>query len=630
MKRSAKVLMAVAGCLALSSALVVTVNSAKTTHKQGTTKPAPKIAAKIKSVPFLMPECFYQATNYVEVDTKGVRTPKLPAPTAASRKVRNELKNTTKPIFLIWSRDKTADFPALGDPRVQQVLAKEYYVVRVAGIGGHYYVTDNEIQTRFWDTKMYCVGNNKFGFYREWSASMDADTLLAELKEANDHVRGRGLYASSSKQPSPDITPFLEDAIEIAKKKNHAIVVSLYAYRCPPSNTFDRNIINSARVLTYMANTAVLCRIDADNEGSAVMARAGLSFYPAVLVLSPQGRITSTYDGNDNATEFVNYLKQAVPGAIKATEGIDVSDIPCKWMPGWGHDYDKAVANARKNNRKILVYIDDHGWWSYHAKYGDQGLATADVKNRLKGYELLQVEPANNPLAKTYKLGASPFAAVIDADNKLYLYDDFLEFSHMQRLQEANNLDTTREDAETLRRIQLNPVTFEPIEPRDPKIDKENKDDGNWLPELNLANLTRHYVYRFKPELAYKALLEYIKWSDIRKQDHYFAPEFAAQICRQFINLEQYDRAITAGELAVKMANQKKDDRDRLQPYYFLGKAYMMSAQHLDKARKLLEVAYEIADDSAGYSSYRLKEPASALLAELDKKEGKKAVVRPK
>ncbi len=623
MKSSSKVI--VAGCLALSCALAVTINSAKTTQKQGSVTSAVKAAGKTKSVPFMMPECFYWDTNYVEVDLKGVRTPKFPTATAASIKVRDEIKKTKRPIFLIWSRNKAADFPALSDPRVQQLLAKEYYVVRVAGIGGHYYVTDNEIQTRFWDTRMYCVGNSRFGFYREWSASMDGDTLLAELTEANDHLKGRGFYADTSKLPSPDITPFIEDAVAIAKKKNHAIVISLYAYRCPPSNTFDRNVINSARVLTYMANTAVLCRLDADNEGSTVMDRAGLYDFPAVLVLSPQGRITSMYDGNDNGTEFVKYLKKAVPAAIKATKGIDVSDIPCKWMPGWGHDYDKAVLNARKNNRKILVYIDDHGWWSYRVKYGDRGLATADTKNKLQGYELLQVEPANNPLATPYKLGVSPFASVIDPDKNICLYDGFTEFSHMQYLPEASKLDTTREDAEVLRRIQLNPVTLEPIEPRDPKIDKENSDDPNWLPETRLEILTRHYVYRFKPELAYRALLEYVKWSDIRKTERYFAPEFGSQICRQFTNLGQHDRAIAAGELAVKLIAPGRDAEYRLEPYYFLGKAYVMSGQHLDKARKLLELTSKITDDHAGYNTRRLADSAAALLAEIDKIEGKKA-----
>lgn len=612
------------GCLMTLCALHVALAAKPAARK------AVRKAPELTATNFRMPECFYWDKNVATEDANGEFIPQLPQMTESSVKVRNEIATTTRPILMIWSRKPSGEFPALRDPRVQQLIEREFYVVRTAGIGGHFYVTNSQVSNSFYEETMYAVGDREFSFYREWSGRLSADTLITELKEVADHVMARGYYAEGSNHDGPEVTSFFEDALEMAKKKNCAIVLSLYAYRCLPSNTFDRNIINSARVLQYLSNKAVLCRMDADHEGERFMTRAKLDGFPAVIILSPKGRISTIYDGGNTATEFVNYIKKAIPSAIKGATGTDMSDLPCRWMPGWQRDFSKAVANARNSNRKIFVFVDDHSFIAYRTKTGEYGFDSPAIAKILEGYERVQIEPsADNPLKKAYSLGSAPMAAILDADMNIYMYDDYLDSSYLSALDYADKIDTSTQDAELLRRLLLNPTSYEPVGRSDPEIEALNKADANWITRLAYEQLIIHGLRRFKTEQAYQLIPTYLEYMKASGNHPDRAYEYATQACRQFTLKSQHERAIAAGELAVSLFDTQNDARSKLPSYYYLGKAYLFANKRLDRARELLSMAEKIARQQFSNNLYRLEASAKALLTELDKKEGK-ATAAPK
>ncbi len=603
---------AIVSCILLTSVFSVTSANAQNANTKASTS-------------YHMPTCFYWDKN-MATEVNGVYTPQLPKMTVMSTKVRKEIAQTTRPIFLIWSRQQSADFAALRDPRVQQLLAKEFYVVRTAGIGGHYYVTNTMIQTEFWGNTAYAVGNKQFELCREWSGRLDADTLLAELKDAADLVHLRGFYAKKYIFKDLKVTPFFENALELAKQKNWPIVLSLYAYRCPPSNTFDRNVINSGRVLEYMTNRAILLRLDADHEGSAFMDRARLEDFPAIIVLSPKGVVSSMYEGDNTSTEFLSYLKKAVPAAVKTRSGINMSGIPCRWIPGWEHDFQTALAKAKKTGRKMFLFVDDHGFAAYRAKFGESGFDSPGMKKILDGYVRVQIESSkDNPLLKYYKLTSAPMDAILDTSMKIYYYKDYLRTGYYSNFRPANRIDTTKEDAEYLRRLQLNPVTLAPIVPRDPKIDKLNA-DTHWDRRIAYEQYTAHCMMQFKTEQAYRSLLEHIKYMETLKQKTDLVYEVAAQLCRQFTNKGKYDRAFAAGELALKYIDRFTDPGDTIMVYYYLGKAYVLGNQHPDRARDLLVRVKKMSSQRFSEDFSPVVMSADMLLAKLNKSKGKRPV----
>lgn len=84
----------------------------------------------------------------------------------------------------------------------------------------------------------------------------------------------------------------LEQALEAARAENKLVLADLSAIWCPSCRALDRDVLSDPAVQSAIAAKYVFARVEYDSpEGKAFAERYGVSGFPVLLALAPDGEM---------------------------------------------------------------------------------------------------------------------------------------------------------------------------------------------------------------------------------------------------------------------------------------------------------------------------------------------------
>ena len=110
-----------------------------------------------------------------------------------------------------------------------------------------------------------------------------------------------------------------DSALERARAKAQPVFLDFYATWCAPCRWMDRAVYSDP-LLSEAAESVVMIRVDVDTpQGKSVAARYGITAYPTLVHLSPQGKETLRWVGPLGLRDTrLNLGQAAVPGDRRA------------------------------------------------------------------------------------------------------------------------------------------------------------------------------------------------------------------------------------------------------------------------------------------------------------------------
>ncbi len=104
----------------------------------------------------------------------------------------------------------------------------------------------------------------------------------------------------------------LEEALEIASKKQKPLFVDFTAEWCAPCRRMDKVVFNHPAVAAYLNTHFVSVKMDLETpKGKDAAKRYSVKHLPTMLVLSPEGKIIKKKASNMGTSQFINFAHTA-------------------------------------------------------------------------------------------------------------------------------------------------------------------------------------------------------------------------------------------------------------------------------------------------------------------------------
>jgi len=105
-----------------------------------------------------------------------------------------------------------------------------------------------------------------------------------------------------------------EEALLKAKEENKFIFLDVYATWCGPCKKLKRTSFRDADVGTYYNKNFINVTIDGEKgEGLHLARRYGVTAYPTLLIVDPQGRKRAKSTGFKKPYILINFGRRVVP-----------------------------------------------------------------------------------------------------------------------------------------------------------------------------------------------------------------------------------------------------------------------------------------------------------------------------
>lgn len=103
----------------------------------------------------------------------------------------------------------------------------------------------------------------------------------------------------------------LESAFTLAKTESKLVLVDLAAIWCPNCRKMDETVLSDPKVRQAIQEKFIFARVEYEtDEGKAFRERYGISGFPNVLILSPQGDLVKHLPFTLDPEAFLGYLSQ--------------------------------------------------------------------------------------------------------------------------------------------------------------------------------------------------------------------------------------------------------------------------------------------------------------------------------
>jgi thiol:disulfide interchange protein len=101
-----------------------------------------------------------------------------------------------------------------------------------------------------------------------------------------------------------------EEALKTAKKENKLIFLDAYASWCYPCKLMARNTFSDPKVGAYFNEKFINLKMDMEKgEGPELSRKLGVTAYPTVYFISPDGKIIQKSVGYRNPRELLSIAK---------------------------------------------------------------------------------------------------------------------------------------------------------------------------------------------------------------------------------------------------------------------------------------------------------------------------------
>jgi thiol-disulfide isomerase/thioredoxin len=105
----------------------------------------------------------------------------------------------------------------------------------------------------------------------------------------------------------------LDEALKLAQKEKKPVFVDVYAVWCGPCKFMSNNVFTQKEVGEFYNGNFISVKIDGEkNDGPSVMGRYGITAFPTLLFLKPDGTLMARNVGALDAEKFLRKGREAL------------------------------------------------------------------------------------------------------------------------------------------------------------------------------------------------------------------------------------------------------------------------------------------------------------------------------
>lgn len=159
-------------------------------------------------------------------------------------------------------------------------------------------------------TNQQAVSSND-GFPMKWVSALLLVLILG------GGVAAYLLWGAGEKKILPGWADGMPAGQALAEEADKPMLVLFTAGWCPPCQALKKNVLTQASVHEALQAGFVPVQIDLTDQSSsnpnvAVADQYGVQGIPAVMAMTPEGQVVSTFEGARDVAGFTDWLKQVV------------------------------------------------------------------------------------------------------------------------------------------------------------------------------------------------------------------------------------------------------------------------------------------------------------------------------